>query len=333
MADSQKDHSFNRRDFLKLGAIGLGGLVVGGLELGVEYGNNAYSMAARVCNKMFEAEMSNDPRRIEDSKKLAFIWLFAETARQNGKLVGYEKAGAALGHYMYGESQSLDVSNWLKEDSENNKNFWPRLLSDMRYSIVKEEHVDDVRALRMLRKRLKKGHSFMLEANSEDLFSAIGISTCTAQAKLEFEFDETTDQIQNKRLSEISLQLKDWYDWDGMKNPADMGYKGMDFAKGFFGGMRTAILNNNELVIKTLAKLNLPSVYLDQLKSVYSDGVFDFFGNLSDGVGIISSELENAVTNGDGIYESELSLLESVGAKQYQIYGRMHHSGTVVADE
>lgn len=128
----QKDGILSRRDFLRMARDTLLlGTALSGLELGVEYGNNAYAMAARVCENMFEAELSRDPKRIEDSKKLAFIWLFAETARQNGKIVGYEKAGAALGHYMYGQGYPLNVSGWLKEDAEDNKYFWPRLMSDM----------------------------------------------------------------------------------------------------------------------------------------------------------------------------------------------------------
>ncbi len=135
----------SRREFIKLSPwlIAAGGSIVAGVNLELVYGNNPYVMAARICNNMLDAEMSNDPQKIEYSRKLAFVWLFAETAREYGKLVGYEKAGEALGHYMYGEGKSFNVSNWLNEDSKSENDFWARILSNMRYGIVKEEKVDD----------------------------------------------------------------------------------------------------------------------------------------------------------------------------------------------
>lgn len=185
----------------------------------------------------------------------------------------------------------------------------------------------------MLKERLKGGHNFILEANSEDLFNAIGISTCTVKANFDFKFDESTATIKDKRLSNISLKLTDWYDWDGKEKPAEIGYRGLDFAKGFFGKIRTSMFNGGELVANVLTNLNLPSIYLNQLTQTYNNGLFDFFGKLSDKAGEVSYDLEDKLTGGEGVSEADFSLLESVGAKQYEIYGSIYQSETVFADE
>lgn len=230
MSDKQIGiNELSRRDFLKWGGVMIGGaLVFAGTELGIEYGNNPYSMACRVCDKLFHAELNKqkDPESYIEAKKLAFVWIFAETARQHGKRVGFEKAGEALGHYMYGEGLTLDVSKWLEGDSKNNQDFWTQLFSDARYGIKKDQGIEsDFVATKMLRNRLKRGYTFILGSDSSDLFSAIGVSTCKLKANLEFEANKNEEVITNKELSNISLELVDKYDWDGKGNPAELGEK------------------------------------------------------------------------------------------------------------
>lgn len=313
-----------------------GGMIIAGEKLAVEYGNSPYSMAARISDKLFYAELNKkrDPEGYNKAQKLAFVWMFAETARQNGKRVGFEKSAEAIGHYMYGEGRNLDISNWLEEEAKNNSNFWPRLFSDARYSIKKEEGIEnDAVATRMLKNRLKEGHTFILAADSHDLFNAIGISTCKLQANLEFTINEDEGFALDKKLSNIHLELTDKYDWDGKGNPAELGEKGRDFASGYFGAMRTFMLNNGELVAETLKNLNLPSFYVDQFMSIYSNGMFKFFGSLSEKAGGIILDIEKELTEGSGVDESSLALLEEVGAKQYYIYGSLRQVDPVSADE
>lgn len=333
----KKNNDLSRKDFFNwLGAMIGGGMIIAGGKLAVEYGNNPYSMAARISDKLFYADLNKerDPEGYNKAQKLAFVWMFAETARQYGKKVGFEKSGEAIGHYLYGEGRTLDISNWLEDEAKNNDGFWPSLFSDARYGIKKEEGIEnDAVAARMLKNRLKEGHTFILAADSHDLFNAIGISTCKLQANLEFAINEDEGFAVDKKLSDIRLELTDKYDWDGKGNPAELGEKGRDFLSGYFGAIRTFMLNNGELVAETLKNLSLPSFYVDQFMSVYSSGMFKFFGTLSEKAGGKVLDIENELTGGLGVDESSLALLEEVGARQYYINGSLRQINPVSVDE
>ena len=64
---------------------------------------------------MAEAEISRDPERIVESRKLAMVWLFSETSAKYSKEMGLGGAGLNMEHYLYGNGEPLDISYLLEK--------------------------------------------------------------------------------------------------------------------------------------------------------------------------------------------------------------------------
>lgn len=335
----KENRKLSRRDFIKASGVAtlvLGGSsVVAGIELGVEYGNNPYSMATRVCNRLFEAELNKEkyPGEYEHAKKLAFIWLFAETARQHAKDIGYEKAGVAIGHYLYGEGQPLDVSKWI-EDETKNIDFWKINLSDMKWQMKVDESVEEgLKQSKMLKNRLTSGYKYVGEGISDDIYYAIGRSTYVINASYEFKYDDELEFVHNESLTNILFEIRDEYDWD-LDNPADLGIKGGYFASDLFSKIRDImLLPSGKKIDDILNKLNLSRFQIDQLIDIYNNGINNYFRDAGQAVNFATQDLENTLSDMHGISEYEMGLLESVGAKRYRIYGRVYYPGKIELED
>ena len=74
----------------------------------------------KVTQKLIDAEISRDPERITESRKLAMIWLFAETTIKYSKDMGLGGAGSGVEHYLYGNGSTIDISPLLKSRPRQN---------------------------------------------------------------------------------------------------------------------------------------------------------------------------------------------------------------------
>src|SRR3972149_9099361 len=95
----------SRRDFIKLAALGVAASrlpVVPESDISPSFINGL-----KVCKEIVTAELSKDPDRIIQARKLALVWVFAETASSYGKEAGIEDAGRTIQHYLYGSGKDL----------------------------------------------------------------------------------------------------------------------------------------------------------------------------------------------------------------------------------
>src|SRR5258706_15340894 len=104
----------SRRDFLKIVGVGLGAgaLIAAKVEANI---NPHFANGLKVVKELTTAELSRDPEKILESKKLAMVWLFAETATKYSKEMGLGGAGLGMEHFLYGNGQPLDITPLLEK--------------------------------------------------------------------------------------------------------------------------------------------------------------------------------------------------------------------------
>lgn len=132
--DVEGSKKLSRRDFLKWASA-----VVGSAVLATKVppatdkliDNRQFINGMRVVKELTQAKLSDDPEKITESRKLAMVWLFAETAIKFGEGAGYGQAVEMMDHFLYGEGRPFDISPYLEEtiNKSGGEAFVTKLLS------------------------------------------------------------------------------------------------------------------------------------------------------------------------------------------------------------
>ena len=316
----------SRRDFLKTACLGVSVLV--GAHFTIESKNEPYSMAVKISSRLLHAEINknSNPEELIKSKKLAFIWLFAETARQYGANFGYKKSGEALGHYLYGEGKTLDVSSWLEENNENQV-FWESLLFHAFDHDAKEhgnlaEESDKKRVLH-LKNSLENGFRFPASVYvTEDYSRALSISTYTMMSDLLLNNDGGFS------IQDTHVDLEDSYNWDRTTHlPIEgMTIQGVNI---IFQKATESAGSFEKVCLKVLQNLNTDSSTTDHLMDIYSKITYGSISGLNLNVNEYITSLNTSFGVEHDLIEQDMSLLEDVGARPYKIIGTLHKTNKV----
>ena len=324
----------SRRDFLKAATVGAA--VAAAAATGIErvVTDPHFINDLKVAKELAAAELSRDPEKIHEARKLALVWTFAETVSKFGKAAGYGRAATTLDHFIYGNGQSLDISIYLEEtvNLSGASNFVSKILSESRNVLEYETGKSPKKTTELIVSQLKTTEGLVETFNpsagqhNDDLFSAFGSSTYNLKApEAKAVFDDTSSKIFFSNGLDISLI--DMYDWElqfpiGLANKA--GYVLNEVGQSVFGwfyksrDLVKTILNKSSL--SDIQKQNILDMYSEQSKNDFTN---EISRTSTKAVGNVIEKLTGRVD----LVEADLNQLKKIGAKDYPMSGSMHVDG------
>ncbi len=331
----------SRRDFLKVAAVGLGAAALTNFEIAPRIQgeiplSSRISNGLRVCSELANAEITKDPEKIVEARKLAVVWMFAESASMFAKEAGMEKSGLTMEHYLYGNGQDLDISSWFKEVVGEN-DFWLNLTKDaFRYLHVSQGGSNDLSELSQerflkifdqLKERFHGGYAFasMVE-QSEDWKNAIGASTYTMQCGAQIIPSENQLLL---KLKDMNVRLFDKYDWN-LSWTASISDKAGFFTSEVSKPLTKWLLDSENQVNKVLENISFPTQQreivvnaIDSIRKSFNERVSDVPSQ------VLSAERWAMNNSSDQISERDINLLKKLGARDYGITAVFHHPGII----
>ncbi|WKZ25828.1 MAG: hypothetical protein QY322_00770 [bacterium] len=227
MADSigEPKSKFSRRDFLSIMKFGVGAAIA--VSAGVELSSDPHFVnALKVTKELTEAQLSKDPERVYESRKLAMVWLFAETAIKYSDKMGLGKAGMTMDHYLYGDGKPLDISFVFEKITEMSpESFVSKLISSAINNsqnntvdkvTVEKDYMFTKRALR----DLKSAEGLKTALDAESIISWRELRYAFGGAKYELHapeaFIESVEQYSQRVVLEqgVEIVITDRYDWE-----------------------------------------------------------------------------------------------------------------------
>ena len=329
------DRPFNRRDFLKLAAVGFAAATAPGVVKAVEKGADPHFInGLKVTKELIEAEISRDPERILESRKLAMVWLFAETSIKYSKEMGLEGAGSNMDHYLYGHGESLDISFlYERMDKEYKKIFVEKLISkavsDMeegRHITPEKDYEFTKRALRELKS--ETGLKVALDArevlDNWELFNASGGARYTLHA---LEASIVSQDIYGEHVvleKGIDIEVIDRYYWQ-LDHPMNLDSKAAEATGTMAGKLFDQFYKSRDVVEKTIKDLGLSNEQVAKIMSIYSDDSRD---RVTEGLAPRAYDLVDKVNRSligkPDLVENDLNLLKKLGAMDYDMKGHIN---------
>jgi hypothetical protein len=331
----------SRRDFLKLGGLGLAGAALAKWELSPRLKGEVpvswrIKSGLKVCEELSKAEISNDQDQITEARKLAVVWVFAESSSLFAKEMGMEKAGKTMEHYLYGNGQDLDISPWFNEVADQS-DFWLVLARNAFHDFYKSKKGEDdfyaipqeefLNMFGHLEKRLHTGYTFTSISNEiDDWKHAIGVSTYTIQCDAEM---TTLEDGLLLKLKDIDLKLFDTYDWE-YNWGASIPHKAGLFADQVSNPLFRRFINSEPKIDRILESINFPEEKRQIIMSAIDLIREDFEKEVDDVPNQVDRVERWAVgENNDPISERDISLLKKLGAQDYAITASFYRPGEI----
>lgn len=326
----------SRRDFLKITGVALGGAALVGA--GVEIGNDPHFInALKVTKELAGAEISRDPERIFESRKLAMVWLFAETSAKYSKEMGLGGAGSNMEHYVYGNGEPLDISFLLEKVIKvEPERFVGKLIgsainnteSNMAINVSPEKDYQFTkRALKELESAT--GLKTVLHARSwiggwDELYNAFG------GAKYILHASETAIVSQEgwgqKVILEkgVDIEAFDRYDWS-LDYTIHIDSKSSQAIEHVSGGLFDQFYKSRSFVEKTINDLGLSNEQVNKIMDIYSSEKRDqIVSDIASGTYDLVAQSLPLLTGKPNLVENDLNLLKKLGAKEYDIKGHIN---------
>lgn len=336
MSDNgERKLKLSRRDFFNL--VRVGGAAVTAFVAGVEIGNDPHFInGLKVTKELTEAQLSKDPNRIYESRKLAMVWLFAETAIKFSDRMGLGKAGMTMEHYLYGNGKPLDISfvfekitdmsperfvgNLIFYEVRNRQNNTVNKVTDeIHYTFIK-------RALR----DLKSEEGLQTELSAESIPTWRELRYAFGGAKYELHASEAYIESANRSAQRVVLEkgveltITDRYNWEKDWQIYIPG-KASEVAEHILGPILDKFYKSKDLVEHTIRGLGLGDTDSDIIMEIYSNtSRFKTMSNVKSNVYDFAVETNISLINQPDLVEKDFNLLKKIGAADYDMKGHIH---------
>lgn len=330
VSNSPHKKELSRRDFLKAATIGTVATLVGLKSYEVAT-DRKFINGIKVLKELSKAEKSKDEVQITEARKLAVVWMFAESSILFGAEAGHGRSAQAMEHFLYGEGEEINIDPWLLERSKSDS-FWEALINQgfAKYSedLNHEGANMSGKIMKGFIQELKKGYTFGCNpgiAGSDDqidLFYAFGRSTYTIKAE-DVELN-TQDGLQTLTMSDIGLKLSDKYDWD-RDFSVGLGKKSKRFVSEVISRNMDWFIHSEDKVRQMLRTIGLSEKEGDTLDGIYKSAIQNI-ESFPDKISEETLKVEKWATGEEGreIEEIDLALLKKLGAMDYNIKASIH---------
>lgn len=326
--------TLSRRDFFKVAGTGLGAaaMIVAGVEIGKD---PHFINGLKVTKELAEAEISRDPERIFESRKLAMVWVFAEASAKYSKEMGLGGAGLNMEHYLYGNGEPLDISYLLEKVIKvEPERFVGKLIgsainntkSDMANVSPEKDYQFTKRALKELESTT--GLKTALDARGwiggwDELYNAFG------GAKYVLHAPEANIMSQDRYAQYIVLEkgieitATDRYYWQ-LDYEIGINSKSSEVTKHISGALFDQFYKSKDIVEKTIKDFGLSDEQVNKIMDIYSSDKKDqFVSNSASGTyDLVDQSLPSLIGKPD-LVENDLNLLKKLGAIEYDMSGHV----------
>lgn len=331
-----KKFSLSRRDFFKVAGIGLGAAAL--VSARVEIGNDPHFInALKVTKELAGAEISRDPERIFESRKLAMVWLFAETSAKYSKEMGLGGAGSNMEHYLYGNGEPIDISFLLEKVIKvEPERFVGKLIgsaihnteSNMVLNVSPEkDYTFTKRALKELKSEagLKTAlHARQWIGGWDELYNAFGGAKYILHAP---EANIVSQEGWGQKVvleKGVDIEAFDRYDWL-LDYPIGLDSNSSEAVEYVSGTLFDQFYKSRDFVEKTINDLGLSDVQVNKIMDIYSNEKKDqFVSNLSSGTYDLVGKSTQPLIGKPDLVENDLNLLKKLGAKEYDMKGHLN---------
>ncbi len=306
-------------------------------DKGLEIANDPHFVnGLKVTKELAEAEISRDPERIFESRKLAMVWLFAETSAKYSKEMGLGGAGLNIEHYLYGNGEPVDISSLLEKVIEvQPERFVGSLIgsaitnteNDMTKNITPEK---DYQFTKRALKELKSttGLNTALDAREwlggwNELYNAFG------GAKYVLHAPEAYIESENMYAQHIVLEkgveitATDRYYWR-LDHEMHLGSKASDATEHVAGTLFDQFYKSKDIVEKTIKELGLSDEQVNKILDIYSSDKKDqFVSDVASGTSDLFDQSLPSLIGKPDLVENDLNLLKKLGATEYDMSGHV----------
>lgn len=324
----------SRRDFLKLAGIGLAGLLAPKIEIDI---NPHFINGLKVTKELTEAQISRDPERIIESRKLAMVWLFAETSAKYSKELGLGDAGSNMEHYLYGNGEPIDISPMLEKVINREPEFF---VSKLLNAAVNQREAEfgnitpkkDYQFTNKVLKELKSDDGIEIPldareiiADSYELFNAIGGARYTLHAS-----EASITSLDNSFALHVVLEngvdivAKDKYYW-GVVYGIHLASKSSEVVEHISETIFDRFYKSHDMVQQTLMTLGLSSEQVSEIMELYSnDTKYQVTTNMATGTYELVEKVSNSLIGMPDLVENDLNLLKKLGAQEFEMIGHVN---------
>lgn len=330
---------FSRRDFFKAVGIGLGGTALAvAADKGLEIASDPHFVnGLKVTKELTEAEISRDPERIFESRKLAMVWLFAETSAKYSKEMGLGGAGLNMEHYLYGNGEPVDISSLLEKVIETApERFVSKLIGSAIHN--KEDNVNrkvspekDYQFTNRALKELKSetGLKTVLDAREligewYEAYNAFGGAKYTLFAS---EADIVDQEGYGQKVvleNGIQITATDRYYWQ-VDHEIGLPSKSSEAAGDVSEKLFDQFYKSRNFVEKTINDMGLSDEQVDKIMEIYSiDKKDQLVSDLAPATYDLVSKSIESLTGKPDLVENDLNLLKKLGATEYEMNGQVN---------
>lgn len=336
MSDSggEPKSKLSRRDFFKI--MGVGGAAALAVGAGVEIGNDPHFVnALKVTKELTEAQISKDPERIYESRKLAMVWVFAETAAKYSEEMGLGGAGLTMEHYLYGNGEPLDISFILEKVTEMApERFVGKLVSsainyaesNIGTNISQEK---DLMFTKRAVKELKSETGLKTAMDAREVIEWWEFYNAYGGAKYELHAPEAYIESVNMYGQHIVLEkgieitATDRYHWS-LEFEVSLDSKVSQVVEHVSESMFDQFYKSKDVVEKTIKDLGLSDEQVNKIMEIYSDEKKEeTVSNLASGAYDFVKETTQSLIGQPDLVENDFNLLKKLGAMEYDMKGHL----------
>ncbi len=340
MSETKK---FSRRDFLKVSSLAVGAAFLG-IQAEKMAGDPHVINGLKVIKELASAEMSRDPQRILDSRKLAMVWLFAETTAKYSKEMGLGGAGLTMEHYLYGDGRPFDISFLLEKPAKTNPEAFVGVLISTAIANIRDyvsgqkkippEMYDRFTKMALRQMEGDTGLEVGLDARewlslSEENYNAFG------GAKYTLRTTEATIVSRDEYLERVafeqglSITATDRYYWQ-LDFGMGLDEKAAEATGKVADTMFDQFYRSHDMAEKTLKSFGLSSEDSARIMSIYSDdNRYKFTGAVSSSMYNLVDKTNQTLIGRPDLAENDMNLLKKLGAKEFDMFGSVNIPGKI----